>query len=311
MKNKEVVTEGKRLDQLKKMGIVAGMSLLGGGVGIARHNTYSPPTGTQIVDGSAIPAGVAGLGGGGLLGHLMAGQMVASSNRNRDLKKHLKKSKETRDNMKNEEYTQILEQMILTLTGMELKELHEAVGGHLTEMPQTRGRYLSLSKSRDDQPFDDLKRDVQGRIERAGKSVIGRGGRVLARSAAAYYKKYPRARGTLHDPSTAGDDLSEDYQTPARNDQMQDMYDRAEGAFFKDLSSDKLLRKVWAIDNKSQKEMRSPRLYGKNGKIIKQTKKKKRVRVGQPGGRQGGYQGGNQIGNGRGGYQGGNQIGNV
>lgn len=127
--------------------------------------------------------------------------------------------------MTNEEYTQILEQMILSLTGMELEELHEAVGSH----------------------------------------------------------------------------LSEDYQTPARNAQMQDMYDRAEGKFHNNISSDKLLRKVWKIDNQSQKELRSPRLYGKNGKIIKQTKKKKRVRVGQPGGRQGGYQGG---------YQGGNQIGN-
>ena len=232
--NEEVVTEGKKLDTLKKMGIVAGMSLLGGGVGVARHNTHSPNTGTRIVDGSAIPAGVAGAGGGGLIGSLMAGQMVASSKRNRDLKKHLKANKQKRDGMKNEEYTQVLEQMIISLTGMELEELHEAVGNH----------------------------------------------------------------------------LSEDYQTPARNAQMQDMYDRAEGKFMNNLSSDKLLRKVWAIDNKSQKEMRSPRLYGKNGKIIKQTKKK-RVRVGQPGGRQGGYQGGNQIGNGRGGYQGGNQIGNV
>ena len=116
--------------------------------------------------------------------------------------------------LKKEEYTQVLEQMILSLTGMELKELHEAVGGH----------------------------------------------------------------------------LSEDYQTPARNAQMQDKYDRAEGAFFKDLSSDKKLRKVWAIDNKNNAEQQSPRLYGKNGKIIPQTNKK-RVRVGQPGGKQGGYQG--------------------
>ena len=35
--------------------------------------------------------------------------------------------------MKNEEYTQVLEQMILSLTGMELEELHEAVVGHLSE----------------------------------------------------------------------------------------------------------------------------------------------------------------------------------
>jgi len=116
--------------------------------------------------------------------------------------------------MQNEEYTQVLEQMILSLTGMELEELHEAVVGQ----------------------------------------------------------------------------LSEDYQTPARNAQMQDMYDRAEGKFMNNISSDKLLRKVWAIDNKNNAEQQSPRLYGKNGKIIKQTKKK-RVRVGQPGGKQGGYQG--------------------
>jgi len=119
-----------------------------------------------------------------------------------------------RKNMQNEEYTQVLEQMILTLTGMKLEELHEAVVGQ----------------------------------------------------------------------------LSEDYQTPARNAQMQDMYDRAEGKFMNNISSDKLLRKVWAIDNKNQKEQRSSRLYGKNGVQIKQTKKK-RVRVGQPGGKQGGYQG--------------------
>jgi len=79
------------------------MSLLGGGVGVARHNTHSPNTGTRIVDGSAIPAGVAGAGGGGLIGSLMAGQMVASSKRNRDLKKHLKANKQKRDGMKNEE----------------------------------------------------------------------------------------------------------------------------------------------------------------------------------------------------------------
>ena len=54
---------------------------------------------------------------------------------------------------------------------------------------------------------------------------------------------------------------------------MQDMYDRAEGAFFKDLSSDKKLEKLRAIDNESQKEIESPRLYGRNGKIIKKTKK--------------------------------------
>ncbi len=236
MTNEEVVTEGKRLNRLKKLGIIAGMTAFGGGIGLARHNTHSPNTGTRIVDGSAIPAGVTGAGGGALIGSLMAGNMVASSKRNRDLKKHLKKSKETRD-MQNEEYTQVLEQMILSLTGMELEELHEAVG----------------------------------------------------------------------------DRLSEDWQTPARNAQMQDQYDRAEGAFFKDLSSNPKLRKLRGIDNKNNAEQLSSRLYGKNGKLIKQTKKKKkRVRVGQPGGRQGGYQGGNQIGNNRGGgqYQGGNQIGN-
>ena len=127
--------------------------------------------------------------------------------------------------MTNQEYTQVLEQMILSLTGMELKELHEAVGGH----------------------------------------------------------------------------LSEDWQTPARNAQMQDMYDRAEGNFMNNLHKypweDNLRTnaaavKMRKIDNKNNAEQQSPRLYGKNGKIIKQTKKK-RVRVGQPGGRQGGYQGGN------------------
>jgi len=45
----------------------------------------------------------------------------------------IKQSGKRAATMKNEEYTQVLEQMILTLTGMELEELHEAVGGHLSE----------------------------------------------------------------------------------------------------------------------------------------------------------------------------------
>jgi len=146
MQNEEVVTEGKRLDRLKKLGIVAGMTLFGGGVGIARHNTYTDKTGTRIVDGSAIPAGVTGAGGGALIGSLMARDMVASSKRNRQLKKHLKKSKETRD-MQNEEYTQVLEQMIISLTGMELEELHEAVGGRLSEDWQTPPHFKKTNQT--------------------------------------------------------------------------------------------------------------------------------------------------------------------
>ena len=45
----------------------------------------------------------------------------------------IKQSGKRAATMQNEEYTQILEQMILSLTGMELEELHEAVGGHLKE----------------------------------------------------------------------------------------------------------------------------------------------------------------------------------
>lgn len=84
----------------------------------------------------------------------------------------------------------------------------------------------------------------------------------------------------LHE--AVGSHLSEDYQTPARNAQMQDMYDRAEGKFMNNLHKypweDNLRTnaaavKMWNIDNKSQKEIGSPRLYGKNGKIIKKTKK--------------------------------------
>ena len=48
--------------------------------------------------------------------------------------------------MKNEEYTQVLEQMILTLTGMELEELHEAVGGHLSEDWQTPDHWKATNK---------------------------------------------------------------------------------------------------------------------------------------------------------------------
>ena len=146
MQNEEVVTEGKVGDAAKKLGIVLGMTAFGGGVGIARHNTYTDKTGTHIVDGSAVPAGVAGGLGGGLIGSLMARDMVAGSKRNRNVKKHLKKSKETRD-MQKEEYTQVLEQMILSLTGMELEELHEAVGGQLSEDWQTPDHWKATNQT--------------------------------------------------------------------------------------------------------------------------------------------------------------------
>jgi len=48
--------------------------------------------------------------------------------------------------MKNEEYTQVLEQMILSLTGMELEELHEAVGSHLSEDWQTAAHWKATNK---------------------------------------------------------------------------------------------------------------------------------------------------------------------
>ena len=89
MAEEERITEGKNLDRLKKLGIVGGMSLLGAGFGLAKHNTYSG--GSKIFDVSAIPATIAGGIGGGLIGHLMAGQMVPGSNRNKNPKKLLKK----------------------------------------------------------------------------------------------------------------------------------------------------------------------------------------------------------------------------
>ena len=215
MKNEEVVTEGKWGNRLRAAAIVTGATVLGAGLGGLKHATLKnneQQGGRQVHGSSNTFVGVGA--GAGLAAGVGANEVVGGG---ATLAAMLARRRAKR----NEEYTQVLEQMIISLTGMELEELHEAVGNH----------------------------------------------------------------------------LSEDYQTPARNAQMQDMYDRAEGAFFKDLSSDKKLRNVWKIDNKNNAEQQSPRLYGKNGKIIKQTKKKKRVRVGQPGGRQGGYQGGNQIGN--------------
>lgn len=46
----------------------------------------------------------------------------------------------------NEEYTQVLEQMILSLTGMELEELHETVGGHLSEDWETPDHWKATNK---------------------------------------------------------------------------------------------------------------------------------------------------------------------
>lgn len=174
--------------------------------------------------------------------------------------------------MTNEEYTQILEQMIISLTGMELEELHEAVGGHLKEGTGYSAEEVKSGKQPSGRPHPEARFPGW----KVGKNMLKKVKNVKKKS------------------------MIEDYQTPARNAQMQDMYDRAEGAFFKDLSSNPKLRKLRRIDNKNNAEQQSSRLYGKNGKLIKQTKKK-RVRIGQPGGRQGGYQGG---------YQGGNQIGN-
>jgi hypothetical protein len=260
-----------------------------------------------------------------------------------------KKTKES-DTMKNEEYTQVLEQMILTLTGMKLEELHEAVGGRLSEDLQTpereqetagelrRAQGNARRKAKAWRPgtssraykqegeFDGAVDKLTSKVsqvekERRSRNVFGLGGKKVAKPGARTMSKIKGQRtaqlaadqddrdgkymGTAEfsrssDKATdliaaakkakAKRALGEDYQTPARTAQMQDKYDRAEGKFFNNLSSDKLLRKVREIDNKNNAEQQSPRLYGKNGKIIPQTNKK-RVRVGQPGGKQGGYQG--------------------
>ena len=61
-------------------------------------------------------------------------------------KAKLRLSGKRANTMQNEEYTQVLEQMILTLTGMKLEELHEAVGGHLSEDWETADHWKETNK---------------------------------------------------------------------------------------------------------------------------------------------------------------------
>jgi hypothetical protein len=95
--------------------------------------------------------------------------------------------------MTNQEYTEVLEQMILTITGMELGDLHEAVSNGLSEDTQTDARMRQLAKRA--QNSDDPSADILGKSERKSRTVFGLGGKKLAPSSSAYFKKYPRALG--------------------------------------------------------------------------------------------------------------------
>lgn len=88
----------------------------------------------------------------------------------------------------------------------------EVDGDQLNEL-QTRGRYLQVDPKAS---IADLKADRKGREERKSKKVYGMHGKVLAPSAAAYFKQHPRQRGLLHDPSTAGDNKYEEVTTEAK-----------------------------------------------------------------------------------------------
>ena len=115
----------------------------------------------------------------------------------------IKQSGKKEKTMKNEEYTQVLEQMILTLTGMKLEELHEAVVGQLTEMPMTRSRNAQLMNQYSghndkftDSGFTDqeaLKNQIGVentlKRERNSKKLHGMGGRVLDSTKGQTYEK--------------------------------------------------------------------------------------------------------------------------
>jgi len=123
----------------------------------------------------------------------------------------------------NEEYTQVLEQMILSLTGMELEELHEAVGDRLTEMAMTAPYKKSLmaqySQHNDtfiDSGFTDedaLEKqiEVEKTLKRHGNSrnLYGMGGKVLKRTAAQKVNGfisslYPKTHGQKKRALSAG-----------------------------------------------------------------------------------------------------------
>ena len=72
----------------------------------------------------------------------------------------------------------------------------------LLEDLQTRGRYLQVDRKA---THSERLADIKGRKERKSKKVYGMHGKELAPSAAAYFKKHPRASRLLHNPSTAGD----------------------------------------------------------------------------------------------------------
>ena len=100
--------------------------------------------------------------------------------------------------MTNQEYTQLLEEMIVSLTGIELGDLHEAVSNRLSEDTQTDGRMRQLDKKA--RASGDPSADILGKSERKSRTVFGLGGKKLAPSSSAYFKKYPRALG-LNDKS--------------------------------------------------------------------------------------------------------------
>ena len=104
--------------------------------------------------------------------------------------------------MTNQEYTQLLEEMIVSLTGIELPQLHEAVRGRLSEMAQTDARMRQLDKRAE--TSDDLRAHFLGKKERASKAVFGMHGKKLARSLDAYRKRRPYADAT-NDTTSAGD----------------------------------------------------------------------------------------------------------
>jgi len=95
--------------------------------------------------------------------------------------------------MTNQEYTEVLEEMILSLTGIELPQLHEAVGARLTEMSQTDARMRQLAKKA--RASIGTGADLLGKEERRSRTVFGLGGEKLAPSSSAYFKKHPRAMG--------------------------------------------------------------------------------------------------------------------
>lgn len=189
------------------------------------------------------------------------------------------------------------------------EELHKAVGDQLNEL-QTRGRYLQVDPKAS---IADLRADRKGKEERKSKKVYGMHGKVLAPSAAAYYKQHPRQRGLLHDPSTAGDNKYEEVTTEAKDT-----------ALAKHNAA--VLRAAGGAKAYQAQKMAKPPILDReisefvqrlSAKQIILLKKLIAARIAAAAellrGNQGGYQGGNQIGNdypGQYGNQGGNQIGN-